>query len=144
MATPHAAGAAALLSAHNPSLSVASLKATLMNTVDVLPAFMGFNRTGGRLNVGNALQNQTVCSFNLSNQAISAITKGGYYSVNVTAGQNCDYSIKSNANWIKVSGPDARSGNDTVSFRVTVNPTISRVGTVTIAGQTVTVTQSRN
>src|SRR5687767_7058847 len=39
MATPHVAGAAALLSSYNPALSVASLKATLMNTVDVLPAF---------------------------------------------------------------------------------------------------------
>ena len=34
MATPHVAGAAALLSAYNPNLSVASLKATLLNTVD--------------------------------------------------------------------------------------------------------------
>src|SRR5678815_4018924 len=31
MATPHAAGAAALLAAYNPNLSAASLKATLMN-----------------------------------------------------------------------------------------------------------------
>ncbi|HEX8246735.1 MAG TPA: S8 family peptidase, partial [Pyrinomonadaceae bacterium] len=34
MASPHAAGAAALLAARNPNLSPASLKATLMNTVD--------------------------------------------------------------------------------------------------------------
>ena len=144
MATPHVAGSAALLSAHNPALSPASLKATLMNTVDVLPVFIGFNRTGGRLNVGNALQNQTVCSFNLSSQAITARTKGGYYSVNVTAAPNCDYSVKSNANWIKVSGADTASGNATISFRIGVNPTVSRAGTLTIAGQTVTVTQSRS
>ena len=144
MATPHVTGAAALLSAYNPSLSAASLKATLMNTVDVLPAFTGFNKTGGRLNVANALQNQTVCSFNLSSPAITAITKGGYYSVNVTAGQNCDYSVKSNANWLKIDGADARSGNGTVTFRVGFNRAISRVGTLTIGGQTLTVTQSRN
>ncbi len=144
MATPHVAGAAALLSAYNPSLSPASLKATLMNTVDVLPAFVGFNRTGGRLNVGNALQNQTVCTFNLSNSAVTATTKGGYYSVNVTAGQNCDYSVKSAVNWIKVTEPDVRSGNSTISFRVGFNTRITRVGTLTIGGQTVTVTQSRS
>ena len=40
MATPHSAGAAALLSAAHPGLSAASLKATLMNTVDVLPQSM--------------------------------------------------------------------------------------------------------
>jgi subtilisin family serine protease len=144
MATPHVAGAAALLSAYNPSLSPASLKATLMNTVDVLPAFTGFNRTGGRLNVGNALQNQTVCTFNLSNTAVTAKTKGGYHSVNVTAGQNCEYSVKSGVNWIKVTEPDVRSGNTTISFRVGFNTKISRVGTLTIGGQTVTVTQSRS
>jgi subtilisin family serine protease len=144
MATPHVAGAAALLSAHNPSLSAASLKATLMNTVDVLPQFQGFNKTGGRLNVANALQNQTVCSFNLSNTSISARTKGGYYTVNVTAPPNCDYSAKSSVNWIKVSGSETGTGNQAITFRVTVNPTVTRVGTVTIAGQTVTVTQSRN
>ena len=91
MSAPHATGAAALLSAYNPALSPASLKATLMNTVDALPQFTGFNRTGGRLNVGRALQNQTVCTFDLSTQAINARTKGGYYSVNVSAAQNCDY-----------------------------------------------------
>lgn len=143
MATPHVTGAAALLAAYNPSLSVASLKATLMNTVDVLPAFAGFNKTGGRLNVGRALQTQTVCSFNLSNVAITARTKGGYYSVDVTAPQNCDYSIKSNVNWIRVSGENVGSGSGSASFRVGFNPTITRSGTLTIAGQTVTVTQSR-
>ena len=143
MAAPHVSGAAALLSAYNPALSAASLKATLMNTVDVLPQFQGFNKTGGRLNVANALQNQTVCNFNLSTLTVNARTKGGYYSVDMTAPANCDYSVKSNANWIKVSGSDVGSGNGSVSFRVTFNPKISRSGTVTIAGQTVTVNQSR-
>ncbi|MEP6705031.1 MAG: S8 family serine peptidase [Acidobacteriota bacterium] len=144
MATPHTAGAAALLSAYNPSLSVASLKATLMNTVDPLVVWAPLVKSGGRLNIFSALQNQTVCSFNLSTNSISVRTKGGYYTIGMTAPQNCDYSIKSSVNWIKVSGADAASGNGSVSFRVTFNPTISRSGTLTIAGQTVTVTQSRN
>ena len=144
MAAPHVSGAAALLSAYNPALSVASLKATLMNTVTVLSAFNGSNRTGGRLNVGNALPNQTVCNFNLSSTSITARTKGGYYTVNMAAGQNCEYSIRSNANWIKVSGSDVGSGNGSVSIYVRLNPGISRTGTVTVAGQTITVTQSRN
>lgn len=144
MASPHVAGAAALLSAHNPALSPASLKATLMNTVDVLPAFNGFNRTGGRLNVARALTNQTVCSFNLSNQSITARTKGGQYTIDVSAAQNCDFSVKSNAKWIKVLSPDAVTGNGTVVIWVGFNHSISRVGTVTIAGQNVTITQSRN
>lgn len=144
MATPHVAGAAALLSSHNPNLSAASLKATLLNTVDVLPQWNGVVKTGGRLNVAQALQNQTVCSFAASAPSMLVPTKGGYFSVNITAGQNCDYSAKSNVNWIKVSGADALSGNGTVTFRVTLNPTISRSGTIRIGGTDFTVTQSRN
>jgi subtilisin family serine protease len=144
MATPHVAGAAALLSAYNPNLSAASLKATLINSVDVLPNWNGVVRSGGRLNVAKALQNQTVCTFNLSTPTVAAPTKGGYFSVNVTSGQNCDYSAKSSVNWLVLSGGDTFSGNGTVTFRVTLNPTISRSGTIRIGGTDLTVTQSRN
>ena len=144
MATPHVAGAAALLASYNPNLSVASLKATLLNTVDVLPQWSGFVKTGGRLNVSNALLNQTVCTFNLASTSMAVPTKGGYFSVNVTAAQNCDYSVKSNVKWLQLSGSNSLSGNGTVTFRVGLNPTISRSGTISIAGQNFTVTQSRN
>jgi hypothetical protein len=144
MSAPHVSGAAALLSAQNPLLSVASLKATIINTADVLPAFTGFNRANGRLNVFHALQNQSVCTFGLSSQSIMARTKGGYFSVDVTSGQNCDFGVVSNANWIKVVSSDALTGNATARFRVLINPHVARTGTLTIAGQTVTVTQSRH
>lgn len=141
MATPHTAGAAALLSAYNPNLSVASLKATLMNTVDLLPAWSGLIKTGGRLNVDRALRNQTVCTFPT---AMTVPTKGGIFTLNITPGQNCDYFVKSSVNWIKVMSANQMSGNGTVTFRVTVNPTITRSGTIKIGGQIFTVTQSRN
>ena len=115
-----------------------------MNTVDVLPQWNGVVKTGGRLNVAKALQNQTVCTFTTANNSITVPTKGGYFTVNVAAAPNCDFSVKSNANWIKINGSDALSGNSTVSFRVSVNPTVRRTGTITIAGQTFTVRQSRN
>jgi subtilisin family serine protease len=56
MATPHVSGAAALICAYNPYLTVAQLKATLLNNVDVLPAWTGRTLTQGRLNVLRALQ----------------------------------------------------------------------------------------
>ena len=143
MATPHVAGAAALLASYNPGLSVASLKATLINTVDQLAGWNGIVKSGGRLNVANALQNQTVCSFNVPTAPIAVPTKGGNFSVNVAAAPNCDYHVWRSASWIKLLGADSLSGNSTVTFRVTINPTISRSATLNIAGTAITVTQSR-
>ncbi len=55
MATPHVAGAAALLWAANPSYSYAEIKAKLMSSVDKLDSLSGKMVTGGRLNINNAL-----------------------------------------------------------------------------------------
>ena len=143
MSTPHVTGAAALLAMYNPNLSAASIKATLINSADVLPQFAGLNRANGRLNVRNALLNQTVCTFGLSSNSINVPTKGGTFAVSVTGGQNCDYSAKSNVNWVHVTSGFAMTGNGNVTFRVNINPTITRVGTISIAGQTFTVNQSR-
>ncbi len=144
MASPHPAGAAALLAAYNPNISAASLNATLMNTVDQLPQWNNVVKTSGRVNVANALQNQTVCNFSLNKSAQFAPTKGGYFTVDVTAAPNCDYSVKSNAKWIHISNPESLSGNKTITFRVSINQTITRVSTITIAGVAFTVRQSRN
>ncbi|HTK39038.1 MAG TPA: S8 family serine peptidase [Pyrinomonadaceae bacterium] len=144
MAAPHVAGAAALLASYDPALSPVSLKATLMNNVDQLANWNGIVRSGGRLNVAKTLQNPTVCTFNLATDSILVRTRGGYYSVDVNAPSNCDYSVKSSVKWIYFDGAKDLTGTGTANFRVTVNPTISRSATVTIAGQTVTITQSRN
>jgi len=144
MASPHAAGAAALLAAYNPNLSAASLKATLLNTVDPLAAWNGIVKTGGRLNVAAALQNQTVCDFQLSQTELFAPTKGGVFTVSVNAPANCDYAVKSEAKWLSVMSASPLSGNGSVSFRVAVNQQISRTGTIRIGDRQLSVRQSRN
>ena len=143
MATPHAAGAAALLSAFNPNLSVASLKATLMNNVDTLPSFTGFNKTGGRLNVDRAMRNQTVCTFSPTALTINVPTKGGVFTLPVTTAPNCDFTVKSQASWVRLVDTDTFSGSSTITFRVTVNTTITRNAVVVIGNQPITIRQSR-
>src|SRR5205814_6142549 len=55
MASPHVAGAAALLLAQNNSLTPSALKALLMATVDPLASLQGRVISGGRLNIGRAM-----------------------------------------------------------------------------------------
>jgi subtilisin family serine protease len=55
MATPHVAGAVALLWAAYPNDSYANIKAKLMGTVDQLDSLSGKMVTGGRLNINNAV-----------------------------------------------------------------------------------------
>lgn len=143
MAAPHVSGVAALVAGQNPKLSAASLKATLMNTVDPLAQWNGVVKTGGRLNAFSALQNTTVCNFTPSQTIINAPTKGGFFPITVPAAANCDYAIETSANWITLEGPKNRSGAGLISFYIRVNTTISRQGTIRIGGSTITVNQDR-
>ncbi|HEX8265989.1 MAG TPA: S8 family serine peptidase [Pyrinomonadaceae bacterium] len=141
MAAPHAAGAAALLLAANPNLSAASVKATLMNTVDVLPQWNGFVKTGGRLNIARAIQQPTTCTFTSPTaQNINFTSAGGTGSIYIIAPQNCDYTGFPSASWI-IANPG--EGNGQVVFSVETNITGSpRSAALEVAGRTFTITQS--
>ena len=141
MATPHAAGAAALLLAANPNLSAASVKASLMNTVDVLPQLNVVVKTGGRLNIARAIQQQTVCTFSSpTSQNISFSAASATGSIYINAPQNCDYTGFPSASWIMATPGE---GNGQVVFSVEPNITGSpRVATLEVAGLTFTITQA--
>jgi subtilisin family serine protease len=61
MATPHVSGAAALVLS-KCSLDTGSLKANILNNVDLIPAMAGVTITGGRLNVNKAINACSSCS----------------------------------------------------------------------------------
>jgi thermitase len=143
MATPHVTGALALLASSNQNLSAASLKASILNNVDVLANWNGVVKTGGRLNVLKAIQNPTVCTFTPSQNSLNAAIGGGAQSFTVTAPANCDYSAKGDAAWISVTSGNPGSGNGTVNFTVQSNAGGSaRTGHVNFGGQSVTVNQA--
>ncbi|MDR1140157.1 MAG: S8 family serine peptidase [Planctomycetaceae bacterium] len=55
MAAPMVTGAVALLAALHPTWSPSQIKTAILNTVDQIPALDGKVKTGGRLNVGEAV-----------------------------------------------------------------------------------------
>ena len=59
MATPHVAGVLALLMAQFPTESYSSIIIRLMNGTDKVPALAGKTKSGGRLNLANALLGTT-------------------------------------------------------------------------------------
>jgi Zn-dependent metalloprotease len=83
------------------------------------------------------------CTFSISPSSSSQPAGGGTGSVSVTAGAGCSWTAVSNATFITITGGASGAGNGTVTYSVAANTgTSSRTGTMTIAGQTFTVTQA--
>ena len=75
---------------------------------------------------------------NPSSQTIGAL--GGTTSFTVTTASGCTWSANSQASWISIT--PGGSGSGTVNVAVGINLLGQRSGTVTIAGQSVTVSQN--
>ncbi len=82
------------------------------------------------------------CNYSVTPTSLNFPANGGGDSVGVTAHSSCAWAASSGASWIHITPPTNGSGSTAVIFSVDANPTASpRSGTITIAGQTVTVTQ---
>jgi hypothetical protein len=75
-----------------------------------------------------------------TNQSISAAGATGNVAVSASAG--CAWTAISNAAWLTITGGTSGAGDGTVVFSVAANSGVGRTGTVTIAGQTFSVTQA--
>jgi hypothetical protein len=85
----------------------------------------------------------TTCtsSVSLANSVFS--TAGGLGTALVSAPVDCSWIAASSANWLTILRGSTGTANDSVSYQVTANATgSSRSGTLTIAGQQFTITQS--
>ncbi|MBK8476436.1 MAG: S8 family serine peptidase [Opitutaceae bacterium] len=109
MAAPHVSGAAALLKAAYPRLPGGELKTLLLASVDALPALVGKTATGGRLNVGQAIQstNHLVIS---SGELSSSGPLGGpfdhpsvTYSLRNLSASPITFTIGCGDSWIRLS-----------------------------------------
>ena len=82
------------------------------------------------------------CTYAITPEEESFSPSGGTGTVEVTATDGCGWSAVSNAAWIAITSGDSGTGNGTVNYSVSVNNSPGqREGTITIGGETFTVTQ---
>ncbi len=84
------------------------------------------------------------CTYSISPSSQSFASSGGSGSVYVTASSSsCSWTAQSNNSWITITSGSEGIGSGTVNYYVYPNTSsISRTGTLTIAGKTFTVIQS--
>jgi len=86
----------------------------------------------------------STCTYTLSPNSQIYMANGGTGTVSVGASSTmCSWTASSNVSWITVDAGSSHMGNGTISYSLSANTgTSSRVGTMTIAGHIVTITQT--
>ena len=83
------------------------------------------------------------CTYSLSPTSQHFPAAGGTGSVNVSTQSGCSWTAVSNVAWIHITSGSSGTGSGTVSYSVDANESPDpRTGTMTIAGQSFTVTQA--
>jgi subtilisin family serine protease/subtilisin-like proprotein convertase family protein len=146
MASPHVAGAAALLWSQNPTWTAQQVKNTLMNTGDSIAALAGKTVSGKRLNVFNALATANLPSVTVSVSSTSVQEDGATNLVytftrtnlNLSSPLTVNFGASGIANAAPV-GSDPADYSVLTGGSVTFNPT-TKLGTVTFAAGATTAT----
>ncbi len=87
-------------------------------------------------------QDGTQCSYLIAPTSQNLGASASTNTVNVTASAGCAWTATSNDPFLSINSGASGSGNGTVTYTIAANPTTSqRTGTLTVAGQTFTVTQ---
>lgn len=90
-------------------------------------------------------QSGAACAYSIAPTSQAFPVGGGTRTVTVTTAAGCNWTAVSNVSWITVTGGSSGSGNGTVTYSVAVytGRPRNRSGTLTIAGATFSVKQSR-
>jgi subtilisin family serine protease len=149
MATPHVAGAVALLWSAVPSLRglidqtevVLNSSAVHINSTSCDAGGTPNNVYGhGRLDIKAAVDSQLAATISPTGQLFP--NTGGEGAINVTAASGVSWTAASNDAWITITSGAGGTGNGIVNYLVRDNMNATpRQGTLTVAGKTFTVTQ---
>jgi hypothetical protein len=108
-------------------------------------AVTAYDRSGKESGLSNEVvfDASPPCDYSVSPTTQSFAAGGGGGTIDVTTGAKCSWTAVSNGSWLVVASKGSISGKDKVNFSALPNPSGSaRTATLTVAGQSVTVTQS--
>ena len=117
-----------------------------LDQLHVAPNATGSARTGTLTVAGQIVtitQSTGSCSYSVSPTSASALSTGQSSSISVTTGGLCAWTATSAVPWITITGGASMTGLGSTNYTVAPNATgSSRTGTLTVAGQIVTIIQS--
>ncbi|MBY0495327.1 MAG: hypothetical protein K2Y23_14030 [Cyanobacteria bacterium] len=82
------------------------------------------------------------CTYALSSTALNVAGTGGTASFTVTAGSGCAWTVSSSSSFVSITSSTSQSGNGTVNVTISENTGDARSATITVAGQSVSVSQA--
>ncbi|TMQ05280.1 MAG: hypothetical protein E6J90_49515 [Deltaproteobacteria bacterium] len=94
------------------------------------------------LDIGAYEYSSTGCSYAISPASVAASAAGGSANVTVMAGAGCSWTATGNVTWVTITAGASGTGNGSVTYTVAANTGAARSGTLTIAGQTFTISQA--
>ncbi len=99
--------------------------------------------TGESVQVPVTLTVREDCTYTLSRTGVSVAAAGASgLTVGVTASSGCAWTATESSSFLSITGGSSGTGSGTVTFTVSANTGAARSGTLTVAGQAVTVSQS--
>ena len=113
-------------------------------SVTVLPT-NGPPRTGTAVIAGQmfTVTQSQGCVYQVQPAAHTVAAAGGTATVTVSTAQGCAWTATSDVSWMQIQSVSPGSGNGLVTFAVSASTGPSRTGTLTVAGQKVTVSQGQ-
>jgi Subtilase family/Domain of unknown function (DUF4214)/Putative binding domain, N-terminal/Bacterial TSP3 repeat len=155
MATPHVAGAIALLWSAVPSLQN-QIQSTIniLNTAAVDVSSTSCSSSGvpnnlygwGRLDIKAAVDAAIAsnCTYTTSTNSLAVTGTSTAAAFNLITGGACNWAVISNSSWITVNGNSSGAGNATINLNIAANTGATRTGSVTVNSVNVSVIQAAN
>jgi hypothetical protein len=124
------------------SLTYGPKNATGSNSCSISPFVTGYGRFSVAYPTLRSYLNPT-CTFALSSPNQTVPATSGSYSVEVNVGVGCSWMSTSDSAWLTITGGFSGSGNGTVFYSASANPSVNaRTGTLVIGNISYSVTQA--